>query len=52
MRQKLFDDKYVGYHTFGLELNNVAVTEEPQSVPDVSGDGKDPNSPGRVSGKG
>jgi hypothetical protein len=53
MRQRLFDDKYVGYHTFGLGLNYVNVDDnqgsddihldDPTEIDDGdNGGGKDP----------
>lgn len=50
MRKTLFYDKYIGYHTFGLQLDNVTVaqTEENQGGQNPSPSTPDPNNPGRT----
>lgn len=49
MRKTLFYDKYIGYHTFGLQLDNVTVAQAKagQSGQDPAINVPDPNSPGK-----
>ena len=48
MRKTLFYDKYIGYHTFGLQLDNVTVAQDQSGLdPSPNIPEPDPNSPGK-----
>lgn len=51
MKEKtLFEDKFVGYHTFGLKMDNMPTESEEEPVNGTSGTESSPQ-PGTGSGK-